>query len=50
MDQRIENAAGTNSTASLDQVRNISFARDIEDFAMNSTLSLLSDVTFWYFS
>jgi hypothetical protein len=49
MNQRImEDADVQNQTYAAEQVRNISFARDIEDFALNSSLSLLSDVTLWY--
>jgi len=51
MDQKINAAAGYGSNiASVDQARDISFVKDVEDLALNSTLSLLSDITLWYVS
>jgi hypothetical protein len=48
MDNKIQLLSNkTTQTAAPDQVRNISFMQDIEDFALNSTLSLLSDTTLW---
>jgi hypothetical protein len=49
MNQKItEEADVQNQTYAPEQIRNISFAQDIEDFALNSSLSILSDVTLWY--
>jgi hypothetical protein len=51
MNQRIMKEINKgNQTYSEDSVRNISFAQNIEDFALNSSLSLLSDATLWYVS
>jgi hypothetical protein len=51
MDHKIQEAANVpNQTFSPDQVRNIAFIQELEDFALNSTLSILSDSTLWYIS
>jgi hypothetical protein len=51
MDQKINAAAmRASNTDYMDKVRDISFVKDIEDLALNSILSLLSDVTLWYVS
>lgn len=53
MDQKIGNLSGIVDQVGMDQasataqLRNISFAQDLENFSLNSTLSLLSDDAFW---
>lgn len=53
MDQKIGNLSKIVDQVSMDQtsataqLRNISFSQDLEEFSLNSTLSLLSDDLFW---
>lgn len=53
MDQKIGNLSGivdqvtTDQASATAQLRNIPFTKDLENFSLNSTLSLLSDDAFW---